>query len=68
MKYLAFILFLFFPLQLVYSQDIDIRQLSLGVVGVRSTDDVDHHISAVGKVWEHNGSSFIISSDQGLYK
>ena len=59
---------LIFSLQLVYSQEeIDDRQLSFGVVGVRSTDDVDYLISAEGKVWEHNGSTFIISSDQEIY-
>lgn len=68
MKYLAFILFLFFSLQLVYSQNpVDPKQLSLGVVGVGSTDQVTHYISAIGKVWEYNGTSFVISSDQEIY-
>lgn len=68
MKYLAFILFLFFSLQLVYSQEtVDDRQLSVAVVGVDSTDQVTHYISAVGKVWELDESSFIISTDQEIY-
>ena len=68
MKYLAFILFFTFSLQLVYSQEsIPDRQLSLWVVGVGSTDQVTHIISAVGKVWEYNGTAFIISSDQEIY-
>jgi len=68
MKHLTFILFLFFSLQLVYAQEtIDDRQLSLGVTGVESTDNTTHYISAVGKVWEHNGSSFVISDDQEIY-
>lgn len=68
MKYFAFILFFMFFLQLVYAQEsVGDRQLSLGVTGIGSTESVTHIISAVGKVWEFNGTSFTISNDPEIY-
>jgi len=68
MKRVALFLFVLFSFEQVHSQEtIPTQQLILGVTGVGSSEQVTHYISAVNKVWERSGSTFVISSDQGIY-
>jgi hypothetical protein len=63
MKYLAFILFAFVFLQLVYSQDIEDKQMMIGIKNVDPEDEVDHTVEAVGTYWELDESTWSISTD-----
>lgn len=66
MKYFAFILFLLFSFNIVYSQQlIDSKQFMIGIKNVLSTDVVDHTIEPIGTYWEfvNENNEWIISSD-----
>ena len=65
MKYLAFILFIFFSLRLVYPQEpIGAKQFLVGIDNVLSTDVVDHTIEPIGTYWELvDNVDWLVSSD-----
>ena len=69
MKRLAFVVLVLFSFQQAYSQEnpVEDKQFLLWIDGVGSEEQVTHYISAVGKVWERNGSNYVISSDQSVY-
>lgn len=70
MKNSSFFLVLFFFYSLIFAQSeslIGNKQLMPSIYGVGSTEVVTQYINAVGKVWESNSTTFVISTDNELY-
>lgn len=66
MKYLTFILFLIISFHFAYSQEeIDSKQMIIGVDGVSASEEVDHNVEPIGTYWEINTTTQVwsISSD-----